>query len=169
MRQLPKARAVAIALATLLVAGSCATAPPPPPTRKASAAFVIPAELPNGRVEITIVASYPIGTPLAIPVAVVVTRGTITGPVTARIMASGINEGGLPAEVLVRELAVAPVTVASGRGSTFVTWDTKDLKGVLVPADAYSLVLEFRSDDGGTTGTSGTSKTTRAGATLELR
>ena len=117
----------------------------------------------------TIAASYPIGTPLTIPVTVVVTRGTITGPVTARIMASGINEGGLPAEVLVRELAVAPLTITSGRASTVVAWDTRDLKGALVPADAYSLVLEFRSGDGGTTGTSGTSRTTRAGATLELR
>ena len=163
MRQLPKARAVAIALATLLVAGSCATASPPTPATKASTAFVIPAELPNGRVEITIVASYRIGTPLAIPVTVVVTRGTITGPVTARIMASGINEGGSPAEVLVRELAVAPVTVTTGRGSTFVAWDTKDQKGVLVPADSYSLVLEFRSADGGALAV------TRAGATVELR
>ena len=163
MRQLPKARALAIALATLLVAGSCATAAPPTPTAKASTAFVIPAELPNGRVEITIVASYPIGTPLAIPITVVVTRGTITGPVTARIMASGINEGGLPAEVLVRELIATPVTVTTGRRSMVVAWDTKDLKGVLVPADAYSLVLEFRSEDGGTR------TVTRAGATVELR
>ena len=163
MRQLPKTRALAIALATLLMAASCATAPPPTSTRNTSSAFVIPAELPNGRVEMTIVASYPIGTPLAIPVTVVVTRGTITGPVTARIMASGINEGGLPAEVLVRELAVAPLTITSGRGSTAVAWDTRDLKGVLVPADAYSLVLEFRSDDGGAR------TVTRAGATLELR
>ena len=163
MRQLPKARALAIALATLLVAGSCATAPAPTPTRRTPTAFVIPTALPNGRVEITIAPSYPVGTPLAIPITVVVTRGTITGPVTARIMASGINEGGLPAEVLVRELVAAPVTLTAGRGSTAVAWDTRDLKGVLVPADAYSLVLEFRSEDGGVR------TITRAGATLELR
>ncbi len=107
--------------------------------------------------------SYPIGATLTVPIAIVVTRGTVTGPVAARIMASGINEGGSPAEVLVRDLAVAPAIVAAGRRSTTVTWDAKDLKSVLVPADAYSLVLEFRSDDGGTT------KTVRAGATLELR
>ena len=164
MRQLPKARAVAIALATLLVAGSCATAPTPTPTRRPSTAFVIPTELSNGRAEITVAPSYPIGTSLTIPIGIVVTRGAITGPVAARIMASGINEGGSPAEVLVRELTVTPVTVTTGRGSTIVAWDTKDLKGVLVPADAYSLVLEFRSVDGG-----GTTTTTRAGATLELR
>ena len=124
---------------------------------------MIPTELPNGRVEIRIAPSYPVGTPLAIPITVIVTRGTITGPLTARIMASGINEGGLPAEVLVRELAAAPVTVTAGRGSTAVAWDTKDQKGVLVPADAYSLVLEFRSADGGALAV------TRAGATVELR
>jgi hypothetical protein len=148
----------------MLVAGQgCAPTAAPAPTRRAPAAFVIPTDLPNGRAELTIAPSYPIGTPLAIPITVVVTRGTITGPITARVLASGINEGGSPAEVLVRELAVAPVTVSSGRGSTTVSWDTKDRNGALVPADAYSLVLEFRSDDGGT------SLTTKAGATLELR
>lgn len=162
MRQLPKARALAVAFATLLlVAGSCATAPAP--TRRPATSFVIPSELPNGRAEITVAPSYPIGASLTIPITLVVTRGTITGPLTARIMASGINEGGLPAEVLVRDLAVTPVTVAPGRRSTTVSWDTRDLKGVLVPADAYSLVLEFRSEDAGTT------RTVRAGVTLELR
>jgi len=164
VRQLPKARPVGIALATLLlllVGGSCATAPTP--TQRPPSVFVIPTDLPNGRAEITIAPSYPIGATLTVPIAIVVTRGTVTGPVAARIMASGINEGGSPAEVLVRELVVAPVIVAGGRGSTTVTWDTRDLKGVLVPADAYSLVLELRSDDAATT------KTVRAGATLELR
>ena len=163
MRQLPKTRTLAVALATLLAAGSCATAPTPIAARPTTLTFTIPNELPNGRADLTIARSYPIGAALTIPITVVVTRGTITGPVTARIMASGINEGGAPAEVLVRELAVAPVTVTTGRGSTSVAWDTKDRNGMLVPADAYSLVLEFRSEDGGTL------KITRAGATLELR
>jgi len=81
--------------------------------------------------------------------------------VTARVMASGI---GVPAEVLVRDLAVTPLTVgANGRKSTTITWDTRDAKGVIVPVDAYSLVLEVRSEDGGT------AQTLTATATLELR
>jgi hypothetical protein len=83
--------------------------------------------------------------------------------VTARVMASGINEAGSPAEVLVRELAATAVTVAAGgRRATTLTWDTRDAKGMVVPADAYSLVLEVRIDDG-------TSRIVTAGATLELR
>ena len=79
-------------------------------------------------------------------------------------MASGINEGGAPAEVLVRELTTSPLMVtAGGRRSTVVSWNTLDAKGVIVPPDAYSLVLEVRSDDGTT------SRTLTAGATLELR
>ena len=148
MRQLPKARALAGALATLVIAMSCTAAPTPTPTRRPPAAFVVPTDLPNGRVELRIAPSYPIGAPLVVPITVIVTGGTITGPVTARVLASGINEGGRPAEALVRELAAAPVTISTGRGSATVTWDTRDQRGVLVPADSYSLVLEFRSGDG---------------------
>jgi hypothetical protein len=137
---------------------------PPPATGRPATVFVIPTDLPNGRVEITISPSYALGAVATIPVAISVTRGSVTGPVTARVLANGINEGGAPAEVLVRELAATPVTVAaSGRRSITLTWDTRDTKGVVVPADAYSLVIEVRSDDGGT------SRTFTAGATLELR
>ena len=157
-RCLPKA---AVALGLALAAAACTTSAPTAP--RGPSAFVIPTVLPNGRVEITIAPSYPLGATLTIPVALVATRGTITGPVTARIMASGINEGGRPAEVLVRELGVTPVTVAAGRRTVTLAWDTKDTKGVVVPADAYSLVLEVRAEDGGTV------TVRQAGATLELR
>jgi flagellar hook assembly protein FlgD len=126
--------------------------------------FVIPNELPNGRVDITIAAAYALGKTATIPVTIVATRGSLTGPLTARIMASGVNEAHKPAEVLVRELAAVPIAVgANARGSTTLTWDTRDTKGDVVPADAYSLVIEVRSDDGGA------SRVLTAGATLELR
>ena len=57
---------------------------------------------------------------------------------------------------------IAPAIATAGRATTSVAWDTRDLKGALVPADAYSLVLEFQSMDGTVT-------TATAGATLELR
>ena len=148
------------ALRALALALGCTAAPAPART---ATTFVVPTELPNGRVELTIEPSYPLGSTLTIPVAIVATRGSITGPVAARVLASGINEGGAPAEVLVRELATSPVTATAGsRRTVTLTWDGRDAKGAIVPADAYSLVLELRSDDG-------TSRTLRAGATLELR
>ena len=158
MSKLP-AKALTLVLAALL---GCTSAPPP--ATRTSSVFVIPTELPNGRVEITIERSYPLGAVMTIPVAIVATRGTVTGPISARVMASGINEAGAAAEVLVRELAVRPATVAAnGRSSTSLTWDTRDAKGVIVPADAYSLVVEVRSDD------AGSSRNVTAGAGLELR
>ena len=158
---MPTLPANALALVLALANAACAAAPPTP---RSPATFVIPTELANGRVEITISPSYPRGATMTIPVLIAVTRGSVTGPLTARIMASGINEGGAPAEVLVRELAVRPATVGAGsRTSTTLTWDSRDAHGAVVPADAYSLVVEVRSDDGGT------SRVVVAGATIELR
>lgn len=160
MPKLPPKTALAFALAAFLVGCAPASAP----TARAPSAFVIPTELPNGRVELTIAPRYSLGAAATIPVSIVTTRGTITGPITARVLASGINGPGAAAEVLVRDLTVAPLSVeTSTRRSTMVTWDTRDAKGAIVPADAYSLVLEFRSDVLGTT------RTVRATATLELR
>jgi hypothetical protein len=157
----PELSTKALTLAAALLAG-CATQAPA--TARPPAVFIIPTDLPNGRVEITISPSYALGAIATIPVAISVTRGSVTGPLTARIMASGINESGAPAEVLVRELIVKPATVgANARGATSLTWDTRDAKGSLVPADAYTLVLEVRSDDGDT------SRTLTASATLDVR
>ena len=78
-------------------------------------------------------------------------------------MASGINEGGAPAEVLVRRLDAKAETVkAGGRATATLTWNGEDAFGVRVPADAYVLLVEVESDDG--TGT----HTVRAAATLQM-
>ena len=126
---------------------------------------MIPTDLPNGRVEITISPAYALGAVAMIPVAISATRGSVTGPVAARIMASGISQGGgVAAEVLVRELSVKPAVVAANtRGSSTLAWDTRDMNGTIVPADAYTLLIEVRSDDGGTT------RTITASATLDVR
>ena len=127
------------------------------------AVIVVPTELPNGRIEIAIQPSYVLGAPTRIEVAIVATRGTITGPTEARIMASGINEGGSPAEVLVRRLDAKVVTATAGRRVTAsVAWNGQDEFGVRVPADAYVLLLEFESNDGAST------RTVRATATLQM-
>jgi hypothetical protein len=161
VRKLPAQGALILILAALAVAGC--TAAPVQPSRSPSG-FVVPTDLTNGRVEITIARSYPVGAALTVPVTIAVTRGTITGPLTARVLASGINEAGAPAEVLVRDLSTAPVSAGLGGHRTLsLVWDTKDQHGNVVPADAYSLVLTFRSEVGTET------RTVTAGATLELR
>lgn len=156
--------AAALALTAVLAACTAATPTTPrPAATRIATTFTVPTELPNGRVELTVNASYPVGTALTVPVALVATRGAVIGPLSARIMASGINEGGRPAEVLVRELAVSPLTVRGGRQTASLAWDTRDAHGVIVPADAYTVVITVQVEDGAT------SEVRSAAATLELR
>ena len=126
------------------------------------ASFVIPTVLPNGRVEVTIRTGYVIGTTATIPVVVSAIRGVVTGPVSARIVASGIGERGRPSELLVTTLGVRSVSAKAGQTmSTSVAWDGRDYKNELVTADAYSLLMDFRLEDGTVT------TTATAGATLQ--
>ena len=162
MPKLPPKGALAAALA--LAVAACTSAAPPPTKAPAPTGFVISTQLPNGAVEITIATSYPLGRTATIPITISATRGSVAGPVTARVLASGIGDANVRSEVLVRDLPVTPVTVAAnGRASTALSWDTRDAKGTVVPADAYSLVLEVRSDDAGAI------RTFTATATLDVR
>jgi hypothetical protein len=151
------------ALAVALVFATACAAPPVTIQRTATPGIiVVPTELPNGRVEIALRPTYVLGAPISVDVTIIATRGTVTGPTEARVMASGINEGGAPAEVLVRRLDASGTTIAAGRRATqTVTWDGDDEFGMRVPADAYVLLLEFESNDGANT------RTIRTTATLQ--
>ena len=139
-----------VAVAIGFLAAGC-TPPRPPATVAPSQAttFVVATALANGRVDVTIRTSFIIGSSAMIPIRVSATRGTITGPVTARILASGIGEHGSASEVPVATLVVTSVTVKAGQTlATAVSWDGRDAKGELVPADAYALRMDFRLEDG---------------------
>ena len=154
---------LASALAIALVIVACGSRPVVVDRTATPGIVVVPTELPNGRVEIAVRPSYVLGAGTQVSVTIVATRGTITGPTEARVMASGINEGGAPAEVLVRRLDSKAETVkAGGRATATLTWNGEDEFGVRVPADAYVLLVEVESDDG--TGT----HTVRAAATLQM-
>ena len=154
---------LASALALAFVVAACAPRPVSLERTATPSVIVVPTELPNGRIEIALQPTYVLGGLTRVDLAIAVTRGTIRGPTEARVMASGINERGSPAEVLVRRLSPSAVTVTAGRrATTSVTWDGQDEFGVRVPADAYVLLLEFESSDGGTT------RTVRATATLQM-
>jgi hypothetical protein len=154
---------LASATAVALVIAACAPRPLTTQRSATPAVVVLPTELPNGRVELALQPSYILGAPMRVYVAIVATSGTITGPTDARVMASGINEGGSPAEILVRRLDAHTATASAGRpATTSVTWDGEDEFGVRVPAEAYVLLLEFESKDGEST------RTIRATATLQM-
>lgn len=142
----------------MLALAACAPAPGTIQRTATPTVIVVPTVLPNGRVEIAIQPRYLLGQSARIEVAIVATRGTITGPTHARVMASGIS-----AEVLVRRLDARAVTAtADRRATTFVMWNGEDQFGVRVPADAYVLLLEFESKDGENI------RTIRATATLHM-
>jgi hypothetical protein len=150
-------------LAVALAFAACAAQPVAIDRTATPAVIVVPTLLPNGTVEVSVRRSYSLAQPTRIDVAIVATRGTITGPTVARVMASGINEGGAPAELLVRRLEVTVATAsADRRATTSVTWDGADQFGVRVPADTYVLLLDFESKDGGNM------STIRASATLQM-
>ncbi len=137
---------------------ACAAQPGAIQRNPTPAIIVVPTVLPNGRVEVVIRPRYVLGAPARVDVAIIAARGTITGPIEARVMASGIS-----AEVLVRRLDTSAATATEDRrATTFVTWDGQDQFGVRVPADAYVLLLEFESKDGQNT------RTIRATATLHM-
>ena len=143
------ARAIVVAILAPLLA--CGSAQPSrvPRSPTTSSVIVVPTTLPNGRVEITIAYAHTVGQSSTIPILIRTTRGTITGPVAARVVATGMGERGVPSEVLVRTLAVESAVVGAGQSrTTTLSWDGRDEKGELVPGDAYVLVVEFQSDTG---------------------
>jgi len=151
------------ALALALAVAACGPRPVTVERTATPSVIVVPTELPNGRVEIAIQPTYVLGEPTRIDVTIVTTQGAITGPTEARVTGNGINEPGSPSEELVRRLDTSAATVTAGRrATTSLTWDGADEFGVRVPADAYVLLLEFESNDGGIT------RTVRATATLQM-
>jgi hypothetical protein len=99
----------------VLAFAACAAAPGTIQRTATPTIIVVPTVLPNGRVELAIQPRYVLGRPTRIEVAIVATRGTIAGPTQARVMASGINEGGAPAEVLVRRLDTTSAIATADR------------------------------------------------------
>ncbi len=137
----------------MLILGVTCAARPVPVTNSelplATGLIRVPTNLANGRVEITIADSYAIGVVASIPITISATRGTIRGPIAARVVANGMGGRGVPSEVTVRRLKVAPVTAsAGGRQATAVTWDGRDEQGIVVPGDAYVLILDMETTDG---------------------
>ncbi len=152
------------ALAVALLAAACVPqAPVTTPRTATPTVIVVSTDLPNGRIEIALRPRYVLGAGTQVDVTIIATRGSITGPTEARVMASGINEGGSASEVLVRRLDAPVATITAGKRATAtLTWNGEDEFGVRVPADAYVLLLEFESNDGDST------RTVRATATLQM-
>ena len=148
-------RLASAALALLL---SCGPATPAQRTLDPNADVVVPYTVAGGGViRFTVRPRYTVGQPVRLSIDIIAGSAQIRGPLAGRVLASGA--GG---EQVVRTFPagsldavdIAPNTT----GHTTFAWDAADDAGSLVPAETYSLALDF--DVGG--------ETVRFGSVLQL-
>jgi hypothetical protein len=136
----------------LAIAGCAPTLVPPAPTGD----LILPTIVPNGRVEVQVRRSYPLGRPVRATVRLLPTTGALRGPLDPFVQASGFH-----GTATVRRLEVVPASAIPGApAAAEVVWDAKDAAGVAVADDDYSLVFTVEDDQG---------RRTTVGATLVLR
>jgi hypothetical protein len=138
----------------VLVLASCAPqrapASPAPVTD-----LVIPAAVPNGKVEVVVKSRYAVGETVSALVRLRPATGTLRGPLDPFIQASGFH-----GTATVRHLAIDPVSATASIAEVIVLWDMRDDAGQSVGSDDYSLVFTVADDSG---------RTTAVGATLQVR
>ena len=96
----------------------------------------------GGEIMFTVRPKYTAGSPIAFQLDIRAGSVAVRGPLTGRVLASGL-EG----EKIVRMFSAAELggtEVAAGSSKRVqVTWDAKDSDGKDVPAETYSLSLDF--------------------------
>ena len=127
----------------------------PPASLAPTGDLVLPTVVPNGRVEVVVKRSYPVGSTVRLVVRLVPTTGTLRGPIDPFIQASGFH-----GTATVKHLAVEPITALPGSASVAIAWDLRDDAGTSVGSDDYSLVFSVIDDAG---------RSTNVGATLTVR
>jgi hypothetical protein len=142
------------ALLGFLLFVSCTSAPP---ARTASPVtdLVIPTTVPNGKVEVVVKPTYPVGETIRATIRLAPTTGTLRGPLDPFVQASGFH-----GTATVRRLAVDPISVTAGAAEVAVMWDMRDDAGKAVGSDDYSLVFNVIDDAG---------RVTTVGTTLQVR
>ncbi|MDQ2915347.1 MAG: hypothetical protein M3T56_19145 [Chloroflexota bacterium] len=137
-----------------LVVASCSSTPQPV-TAPPMTDLVIPTTVPNGKVEVVVKPTYPVGQPVRATIRLIPRTGTLRGPLDPFIQASGFH-----GTATVRHLAVDSVSVTAGSIEVPIVWDMRDDSGQVVGGDDYSLVFSVIDDAG---------RTTPVGATLQVR
>jgi len=132
------------ALALVLMLAACQAAAPAARSLDPNADVVVPYVVSGGgEVRFTVHPRYAVGEPVTFSLDVRAGTQEIRGPLSGRVLASGLASG----EQLVRTVGptgLGGVEVAPGQATrTTVTWDGRNDKGELVPAETYSLSLDF--------------------------
>lgn len=144
-----------LALFALLLCVSCGSAAPIRTSPTPLGDVVIPTTVPNGKIEVIVKSTYPVGEPIRATIRLSPTSGTLRGPLAPFVQASGFH-----GTATVRHVSVDPISVNAGSADVVVFWDMRDDAGVAVGSDDYSLVFDVIDDAG---------RTTRVGATLQVR
>jgi hypothetical protein len=139
---------------------ACGTSSAPPRSLDPNAEVVIPyAVSGGGEVRFTVHPRYAVGQPVTFSLDIRAGTLLVRGPLSGRVLASEIASG----EQLIRTLGSAGlggVEVAPAHSAhTTVTWDGRDDKGAPVPAQTYSLSLDFIVGD----------QPLRLGSVIEIR
>lgn len=153
-----RALVVVVALVGLVALATACVAPAPRPSVDPNAPIAQTYPVPGGgEIRVTVQRRYPAGQPVVVQLVVTAGTSAVRGPVSARVLSSGI-EG----EKVIRTLAPSALdarTVApGGRALIAVTWDSRAETGDIAPKDTYTLTMEFVI--GG--------ETVRIGTTIEL-
>lgn len=132
-----------VVLGLSLVVAACRPAAPPARTLDPDADVVITYQVAGGgTIRFTVRPRYIAGQPVTLTVDVGAGSVPIRGPLSGRILGSGL-EG----EKVVRTFGpgtLAPVDVAAdGTARTTVLWDGRDDEGTPVRADTYSAAFDF--------------------------
>lgn len=143
------------AFVAVLVISSCSSSQPSTTPQATTGDLVIPATVPNGKVEVVVKRGYAVGETVRATVRLIPATGTLRGPLDPIIQASGFH-----ATATVRHLVVDPMTVSARSPDVLVVWDMRDDSGQPVGGDDYSLVFNVIDNAG---------RTTTVGATLQVR
>lgn len=132
-----------IVAAVLVAAITCVPAPPAARSLDPNADVVVTYQVAGGgTIRFTVRPRYVAGEPVTLTVDVGAGSVPIRGPLSGRILGSGL-EG----EKVVRTLGpgtLVPVDVSAGRTArTRVLWDGRDDDGTQVRADTYSAAFDF--------------------------
>lgn len=130
-------------ISAVVLLGACRPAPTPVRSLDPNADVVVPYAVAGaGEIRFTVHPRYVSGQPVF--VALDLTAGTLAlrGPVSARILASGIEGERVVRAFAPSELGAAEVGPGEKRHLQLV-WDGRDANGAFVAAETYSLSVDF--------------------------
>jgi hypothetical protein len=138
---------------------ACRPGPAPLRSLDPNADVVVPYSVSGGgEIRFTVHPRYDVGRPITFELDITAGVDRIRGPISGRVLASGL-EG----ERLVRQFAAGDLdpreAFAGQKVHVTVVWDGRDSDGKLVPAETYSLSLDFLIGE----------QTQRLGSVIEVR